>query len=446
MPLFFYNRAAFPHYYGVRHSGAQLSNSRPRKRPRTLQTVLPIVVKDTWTHDFLLLQSPSSDKTPTVSELTSLSLAGLGRRKVVFNNKRGDFGHLRNTLEKEFPKLQSQMGAFELLRADRGGSSRPLVPIPVQKDGYSIPFLKDIISSNAVIYIRPIQSDLDIEPNQQPPQASQINIQCVNCRAEVPIQAMKEHTEVCQGGSSKTESEGDNVQLTYASSEIHEQVIGVAVAGDTTMVNSKSVWVERLCAMFPDTTVEKVQNIVHQSVSLEEAADQLLCEAQVGKQEKTNHSFHGTVESLIQQLSSRITGKEIVITVKREDIWREALRFYKKCLTDTDKLWDSPTVCFKEEEGLDGGAMKAEFFELLLEEIKKRLFEGDEYLIPVGDSTKGLLLKLAGVIISHSLIHWGPSFATLSPAIYYHIAGADADMILSKLRKQDIPLNAGQVC
>lgn len=96
--------------------------------------------------------------------------------------------------------------------------------------------------------------------------------------------------------------------------------------------------------LFPDTPVEKVRNIVHQSVSLEEAADQLLCEAQEGKQEKKNHSFHGTVDSLIQQLSSKVTSKEIVITVKREDIWREALCFYKKCLTNREKLGQPSSV------------------------------------------------------------------------------------------------------
>jgi len=148
---------------------------------------------------------------PSVCELTSLSLAGLGRKKVVLNNKHGDFGHLKCTLEKEFPKLESLKGAFELLRADRGGSSRPLVPIPVQRDGYSIPFLRDKISSNSVICIRPMQSDIAMAPSQQPTQASHINIRCVNCQAEVPIQAMKEHTEVCQGGSSKTQRESESM-------------------------------------------------------------------------------------------------------------------------------------------------------------------------------------------------------------------------------------------
>lgn len=143
------DRAAFPHYYGVRHPGAQLSNARkPTKKANTVQTVILIVAKDTRTHDFLLfVRSPSCETTPSVCELTSLSLASLGwKKKVVFNNNHGNFGHLRCTLEKEFPKLEYLKGAFDLLRADGGGFSQPPVPIHVQRGGYPIPFRRDIIS------------------------------------------------------------------------------------------------------------------------------------------------------------------------------------------------------------------------------------------------------------------------------------------------------------
>ena len=77
------DRATFPHYYGVRHPGAQLSNTRKAtKKARTVKTVIPIVVKDTGTHDFLLfVRSPSCETTPSVCELTSLSLASLGWKK-----------------------------------------------------------------------------------------------------------------------------------------------------------------------------------------------------------------------------------------------------------------------------------------------------------------------------------------------------------------------------
>ena len=82
---------------------------------------------------------------PSVSLLPFHWLVLVGK-KVVFNNNHGNFGHLRCTLEKEFPKLEYLKGAFDLLRADGGGFSQPPVPIHVQRGGYPIPFRRDIIS------------------------------------------------------------------------------------------------------------------------------------------------------------------------------------------------------------------------------------------------------------------------------------------------------------
>ena len=96
--------------------------------------------------------------------------------------------------------------------------------------------------------------------------------------------------------------------------------------------------------------------------------------------------------------------------------------------------------------GLDGGALKTEFFELLLKEIQLRLFEGpDESKVPVRDSSKAFLLKLAGVAISHSIIQKGPVFGALSPAVYYHVAGCYPDLVASQIEKNDVPKNAGNV-
>ena len=45
----------------------------------------------------------------------TLALPGLGKKTVVFPNKRHNYGKLRAKLEEEFRKLQSQHGTFELL-------------------------------------------------------------------------------------------------------------------------------------------------------------------------------------------------------------------------------------------------------------------------------------------------------------------------------------------
>ena len=75
-----------------------------------------------------------------------------------------------------------------------------------------------------------------------------------------------------------------------------------------------------------------------------------------------------------------------------------------------------------------------EYFELLLTEIHQRLFEGSQSIdhkVPVRNSTKGFLLKLAGVIISHSILQGGPAFPLLSPAIYHQLVTDDILTVLA---------------
>lgn len=108
-------------------------------------------MKDTWTKEFLVLSSPRDDKTPRAEFLLTLQAAGLGKKKVVFKDKNGNFDHLKSTLEEHFPKLKSQNGAFELLRADRGGNSRPLIAIHMSSTGYTIKQLKEVVPGGTVM-------------------------------------------------------------------------------------------------------------------------------------------------------------------------------------------------------------------------------------------------------------------------------------------------------
>ena len=123
-----------------------------------------------------------------------------------------------------------------------------------------------------------------------------------------------------------------------------------------------------------------------------------------------------------------------------------ALRFYKTGIKEAEKLWQPLAIIFQEEEGLDAGALKTEFFELLLKEIQLRLFEDpDESKVPLRDGSKAFLLKLAGVAISHSIIQNIPVFGDLSPAVYYHLAACDPDLVTSQMGKNDVPKNAGNL-
>ena len=160
--------------------------ARVQDRKKKAKPYVAFFVKDTWTKEFLVLSSPSDDKTPRADMLQSLQAAGLGKVKVVFKDNNGDFSHLKNTLEEYFPMLKSQNGAFELLRADRGGNTRPLLSIHMPNTGYTTKYLKEAVPGSAVIYVRPIQSDLDISAVKKE-DGVKVYTQCVNCQEDVPL-------------------------------------------------------------------------------------------------------------------------------------------------------------------------------------------------------------------------------------------------------------------
>jgi hypothetical protein len=248
------SRSAFPHF------GLPDPGNRKRKRP-----VPAYVIKDTWTHDFLLLSSPSTDKTPSVKEANEPLSAGLGKKRITFSNKQGDFNHLKSTLEKEYPKLSTQKGAFELLRADRGGATRPLIPIPMNPSGYGIPYLKNAISAHALIYIRPIQSELSQDsPNDSFGMTQVFNSKCMNCFKDIPVQDMKNHVENCCGQSSKRQKCGSSmskpsssIDLTRLSEEIWDEPEEKEVKetlDSVSKMQGEKLWKKDLELMFPSSS------------------------------------------------------------------------------------------------------------------------------------------------------------------------------------------------
>ena len=410
---------------------------------------MPFFVKDTWTKEFLVLSSPLDDKTPRVDMLQSLNAAGLGKMKVVFKDKNGDFNHLRSTLEDYFPKIKTQNGAFELLRADRGGNTRPLISIQMPNTGYTIKYLKEAVPGNAVIYVRPIQSELDVSVVEKGDGAT-VFTKCVNCQEDVPLVEIKQHSDVCKGASSSctndsqtqegTTSETQSVSTIVLDTDLLKNESDVQVLHFPSPAE-RAAWIPKLQEVFPNVAAAKLEVTAKISTSLEEAVEEVCyTEAKESNPEVLN------ISDILLKLQSKVKGSDFTLAVTRDELWMGALRFYKTALIETEKLWQPLAIIFQGEEGLDGGALKTEFFELLLKEIQLRLFEGPEVSkVPVRDSSKGFLVKLAGVAISHSMIQKGPVFGALSPAVYYHLAGCDPDFVTSQIRKGDVPENAGNL-
>ena len=110
------------------------------KKGKQIAYLTPCLVKESWTHDFCLLSGRDAQKTPNRDEMEVLRRAGLGKKKIVFPNKKTDHGELSSKIESQQLKLKDG-GCFELLRAIGGGGGVwPLQPIPIGSSGYSIPY------------------------------------------------------------------------------------------------------------------------------------------------------------------------------------------------------------------------------------------------------------------------------------------------------------------
>lgn len=274
----------------------------------------------------------------------------------------------------------------------------------------------------------------------------QVTTQCVNCLERIPIQDMRKHTDVCGGGCS---SKNAAITDTHNDDDFDWPAVNFDDDFGRIDLTQKDDWVQELQKLFPDATNAKINAAVTTSDTLQEAAGSLCDATDAGSSqiECDKEIQPSNIESLLDKFACNLKKHdEISLTVEREEVWSGALSFYKKSLSDPERLLKSVCVTFQDEPGLDAGAIKAEFFELVFGQIQSRLFEGNEYaLLPVRDSSKGLLFKLAGLAIAHSLLQSGPSFHALSPAVYYYLTSADQDLIAIHLEKSQIPENAGKI-
>ncbi|XP_074628755.1 uncharacterized protein LOC141886489 [Acropora palmata] len=132
--------------------------------------------------------------TPDRARSEILFRAGLGRLRVVFPNKNASHDELQRFLEDKFPKLKAG-GGFEVLRAaGGGGGQRSLIPVLPTREGYTVPHLKETLSS-AVGFFRPLQADLDESPAIE--DESGPTVKCIHCNKEFYLMEVKKHVNDC---------------------------------------------------------------------------------------------------------------------------------------------------------------------------------------------------------------------------------------------------------
>ena len=125
----------------------------------------------------------------------------LGKKRLIIEEN-SNHECVREALEEAFPKLQSQYGAFQVTRCLSGRSgARPLSPIRVGPEGYTVPLLKELSKSSA-IYVRPQQEDIVLGINS--PVIEEMTkterlpmVQCISCSKEIQLSVFENHRQQC---------------------------------------------------------------------------------------------------------------------------------------------------------------------------------------------------------------------------------------------------------
>ena len=123
-----------------------------------------------------------------------------------------------------------------------------------------------------------------------------------------------------------------------------------------------NVKLEDLKEIFPDVSDDKLSEVANRSVTMDDAIDELVSQ---GGEQSTQ-----TLEEVLTRYKTQLqTQEELNLTVERENIWCNISAFHKKALDDKQRLKKKLVVTFDGEDGVDAGALSAEFFQLALDHV-----------------------------------------------------------------------------
>jgi hypothetical protein len=133
------------------------------------------------------------------------------------------------------------------------------------------------------------------------------------------------------------------------------------------------------------------------------------------------------------------------IIISRDHLLTDSISFFKRREFDNNS---HVRVVFEGEPAVDGGGPKREFFSLLLQSLVSpsspiRLFEGrDSFILPMHnmDAIRAGMFKVAGRMITTSVINGGPGFPYLPLVLYNYLISptGEIDKALTEIKKEDV--------
>ena len=252
----------------------------------------------------------------------------------------------------------------------------------------------------------------------------------VNCHES--ITDVEAHTAVCNGGGSGHQQL--TIPLLFEHADLEQPF-------DTTQKTY-----DTLAEMFPNATAKAVSEASSASHTYEEAVIQLSAKSEEKKKFKSS-------EEVISAYKERNLAKNdssfYTIEITRDNLWRDAIRFYKVSMANKELLLKRPSIEFKGEDGIDAGALSVEFFSKFLDMAQNQLFEETpgKFLIPKRSGMNLELFKVSGIAVGHIILHGGPPFQSLAHWCFAILSGRCEEEITAIIARESfektIPLNAG---
>ncbi|KAK1175612.1 hypothetical protein AOXY_G286 [Acipenser oxyrinchus oxyrinchus] len=162
--------------------------------------------RNTFTHKFCCLSGKDDSVIPTRKGKDNLLLAGLGEKKITFQNKDCSPEEFTAELMENFPKLRDG-GSYELIRAVGSTRCTSLSVILCPDEGYSPSFLRspEYGVGSATIYVRPLEQNLNMDVIAE--NLLSLNgpkVTCVHRHEDFAHSEVRRHVDLCSDGSSKT--------------------------------------------------------------------------------------------------------------------------------------------------------------------------------------------------------------------------------------------------
>ncbi|XP_033124119.1 uncharacterized protein LOC117122592 [Anneissia japonica] len=379
--------------------------------------------------EVLLLDKHKCDRVPRPPQLSKLDENGLVYHCVAFEQDMSSddvycklenlFSDVLNTENNNSPiRFEFMIGVGSHLSKARLSDSQ----------GMSAENLHRLYANNKKIYLLPSRdialkteiSDYLLPSTDTPDETDstedEILTECVNCHHLV---SSNEHQ--CNGGGSSHDMACTSKSLA------NEEDIDF---GDKNVVKQK------LHDMFPNMSNECFERAFLLARDFNEAIDILTNKSDISK------------ETLINSFRKLRTEELEHLTIRRSNVWRDGLLFYKKSLAQKRMLVNKLCVEFVQEDGVDGGALTVDFFDQFFLASLSELFEKTDIgYIPKRSGANPVPFKILGVAVAHSIMQGGPPFKFLPMWCCSQIGGKSEEVVSSMLsglsHTEIIPFNAG---